>query len=50
MIAQIDRQIEDIELGRWSMPRLMQAENKVLSVALSQKSSSALCCAYRGLA
>jgi hypothetical protein len=33
VIAQIDRQIEDIELGRWSTPRLARAEDKELSVA-----------------
>jgi len=33
VIAQIDRQIEDIDLGRWSTPRLAPAEDKELSVA-----------------
>jgi len=32
VIAQIDRQIEDIDLGRWSPPRRAPAEDKVLSV------------------
>src|SRR6516164_5647043 len=33
VIAQIDRQIEDIDLGRWSTPRLAPAEDKELSAA-----------------
>ena len=33
VIAHVDRQIEDIELGRWSPPRLAPAEDKELSVA-----------------
>jgi len=33
VIGQIDRQIEDIDLGRWSPPRLAPAEDKELSVA-----------------
>jgi hypothetical protein len=32
VIAQIDRQIEDIDFGRWSPPRLAPAEDKDLSV------------------
>src|SRR5215471_3972749 len=32
VIAQIDRQIEDIDLGRWSPPRRAPAEDKELSV------------------
>jgi len=33
VIGQIDRQIEDIDLGRWSTPLLAPAEDKELSVA-----------------
>jgi len=33
VIAQIDRQIEDIDLGRWSAPQPASAEDKALSVA-----------------
>jgi len=33
VIAHVDRQIEDIELGRWSPPRLAPAEDKELFVA-----------------
>jgi radical SAM superfamily enzyme YgiQ (UPF0313 family) len=33
VIAQIDRQIEDIDFGRWSPPRRAPAEDKELSVA-----------------
>ena len=33
VIGQIDRQIEDIDLGRWSTPQLAPAEDKELSAA-----------------
>ena len=33
VIGQIDRQIEDIDLGRWSTPELAPAEDKELSAA-----------------
>jgi hypothetical protein len=33
VIAQIDRQIEDIDLGLWSAPQPASAEEKALSVA-----------------
>ena len=33
VIGQIDRQIEDIDLGRWSTPQLAPAEGKELSAA-----------------
>jgi hypothetical protein len=33
VIAEIDRQIEDIDLGRWSTPPLAPAEDEALSVA-----------------
>jgi hypothetical protein len=33
VIAQIDRQIEDIELGRWKAPQPSPADDKALSVA-----------------
>ena len=33
VIGQIDRQIEDIDLGRWSKPELAPAEDKELSAA-----------------
>jgi hypothetical protein len=33
VIAQIDRQIEDIDLGLWSAPQPAPAEDKELSVA-----------------
>ena len=33
VIGQIDRQIEDIDLGRWSAPELAPAEDKELSAA-----------------
>jgi len=33
VIAEIDRQIEDIDLGLWSAPQPASAEEKALSVA-----------------
>jgi hypothetical protein len=33
VIAQIDRKIEDIDLGLWNAPHLAPAEGKELSVA-----------------